>query len=456
MANAQKKMFENWTSAAETMKKSVLNNETSEKSADYFQKWYDSQMAFFNNPAGEFAKAASASNFASNPMDFYTNWYNSQMKLVEDWYVKAQEAAKTTMDQAKPFMSEEVKKNYDNAMNTFNTWSDTMKKTYQEMAAGLKNNFSREAFAGMFSNNDMYMKMYSMFSPIMSAIQNKTFTPDMMKNLVNPEAYKEMMDKMFNFAPNQLKEMYEKNMALFSGNMKKAMESGKTMFDSMKENSMFDMSGETFFTNMLSQYQSVNEGLKNTMSPFMKMMTPGADRNQLVSFADISDKLALYSIKNSQMQYMNYTVGNKALEAFGEKIYSNMQEGVEYKDFMALYNEWLSINDKVYVELFSTEEYSKLQAELSTISLTLKKEMSGQLEKMLVNVPVVPRSEMDELYKTVYELKKKVSSLEKQLEETAKVNMNNNGQKTKESAADITAKTETKSSAKKTPNNSNN
>ena len=51
------------------------------------------------------------------------------------------------------------------------------------------------------------------------------------------------------------------------------------------------------------------------------------------------------------------------------------------------------------------------------------------------NVPVVPRSEMDELYKTVYELRKRVNMLEKQID------------------TDTEVATETKPAAKKAPKN---
>jgi hypothetical protein len=47
--------------------------------------------------------------------------------------------------------------------------------------------------------------------------------------------------------------------------------------------------------------------------------------------------------------------------------------------------------------------------------------MNSQLESIFANIPLVPRSEMDELYKTVYELKKRVRSLEKELETSAEV-----------------------------------
>jgi polyhydroxyalkanoate synthase subunit PhaE len=83
---------------------------------------------------------------------------------------------------------------------------------------------------------------------------------------------------------------------------------------------------------------------------------------------------------------------------------------------MNVYGEWLNTNDKHLTALFATAGYSKLQAELNTFGMKLKQHMNAQMEKAMKNVPVVPRSEMDELYKTVYELRKRINMLEKQLD----------------------------------------
>ena len=58
---------------------------------------------------------------------------------------------------------------------------------------------------------------------------------------------------------------------------------------------------------------------------------------------------------------------------------------------------------------------------ISTISMKLGPVSSSftgnlQMEKAFANVPLVPRSEMEELYKTIYELKKRVRTLEKEAE----------------------------------------
>ena len=48
--------------------------------------------------------------------------------------------------------------------------------------------------------------------------------------------------------------------------------------------------------------------------------------------------------------------------------------------------------------------------------MKLRKDIEGQLEKFMVGIPVATRSEMDEMYKTIYDLKKQVRQLEKMLE----------------------------------------
>jgi polyhydroxyalkanoate synthesis regulator phasin len=70
----------------------------------------------------------------------------------------------------------------------------------------------------------------------------------------------------------------------------------------------------------------------------------------------------------------------------------------------------------MYVELFETDEYSKLMAEVSSLQLRIKKAIEVQSEKMFVNIPVATRSEMDEVYKTIYDLKKQVRQLQSMLD----------------------------------------
>jgi hypothetical protein len=50
------------------------------------------------------------------------------------------------------------------------------------------------------------------------------------------------------------------------------------------------------------------------------------------------------------------------------------------------------------------------------MQLKLKKDVESQMEQYMVGIPVATRSEMDELYKTIYDLKKQIRQMEKMMD----------------------------------------
>ena len=55
-------------------------------------------------------------------------------------------------------------------------------------------------------------------------------------------------------------------------------------------------------------------------------------------------------------------------------------------------------------------------AEVSAMKMRLQKDIELQSEKMLADIPVATRSEMDETNKVIYELKKRVRQLERMMD----------------------------------------
>ena len=98
-----------------------------------------------------------------------------------------------------------------------------------------------------------------------------------------------------------------------------------------------------------------------------------------------------------------------------ESIAGKMKSGEEIKSFNEFFDLWIDTNEKTYLELFQTEEFSKLQGELLESTLNVRKHFFKLMELYLYDFPIALRSEMDDLYKTIYDLKKKVKSLEKQI-----------------------------------------
>jgi polyhydroxyalkanoate synthesis regulator phasin len=59
-----------------------------------------------------------------------------------------------------------------------------------------------------------------------------------------------------------------------------------------------------------------------------------------------------------------------------------------------------------------------LKAELTTLSMEIKTNLEKQFENKLEHYPVVVKSELEDLYKTIHDLKKTVKTLENRLATT--------------------------------------
>lgn len=399
-AEMQKKATETFTNAAETMQKAMMNGKV-DFNSDFFKKWYDSQMDWFNQAQGE--------NKNNQALSFFTNWMNSQMEMAKNWQDMSQ-----NMFKGMPQMNH-MTTDYNNMMNMFNAWKESMNTTYSEMMNNFNNGTAKESFGGLFNNAEMYMKMFELMMPMMKSLNDNTYTPEMFKTMFNTEMYKNMMDKMFNMQPDFMKNM---NSQMRDG-MNKMMDMNKGMFDAMKgnmHNQMANMMPADMMHNMFANYQNMYNQMNNAFAPLTKLMPVNDQTKMMESMKEISNMLTSYNMKNSQLQYMMYTTGLKAMDELSETLYSKMRNGDDMKSFMNVYQEWLNVHDKHMVALFETDEYSKLMAEVSALQLTMKKKIEKEMEKSMSHLPIINRTEMDELYKTVYELRKRINMLEKQLD----------------------------------------
>jgi hypothetical protein len=463
MVETQKNLV---NSAVENTKKfangNTLINETIEKGSEWYKNWLENQKNVFaqtTEKATETANAAQAN--AGNMSEFFQNWYNTQMNWGKNLWETSQNALKdATSKVTSTNPMEQMTSNYNNwmsqwnnmfsNMNTANTWMNNMQQfanmnpfnmgawkgntadmngifnqwyqmltnNFSEWQNHLQNGTTQDAFRNMLNSTEGFTRFYEMWAPMWKSIQEKTFNTELYKNMMNPAAYQEFMDKFFGFMPEGARSYMQQMTTLMQNSAKQASATGVNGYNQMKQmmSSMPGMNGTEVFTNMLSMYQNMQTMMQNAVSPIAKMITPNQHTKSLTEWQDIADRVMMYNIKNAQLQYMMYTQGTKVMDALAESVMHKMEQGEEVKSVLALYQEWMSISDKSFVSLFEGDEYSQLMAEVSALQLKLRKDMEAQMEKMLHGIPVATRTEMDELYKTIYDLKKEVRQLNRMLE----------------------------------------
>lgn len=470
LLDTQKKVVDN---VVESTKKLTngnnLLNETIEKGSDWYKNWLESQKNLFAKTTTQAETATETVKDSTSKMnEFYQNWMNTQTAFAKQIFEMGQESAKTftngtatnpfanwqngfsnmqnpfsnmqnpfsnmsnpytnwmnsmntnnwmsQMQNANPFSNDTFKKATDSMTSMFTEYSNLLNKTYGDFQKNFQNGTAQDAFKNMMSTGEGFAKFAEMWAPMFKSIQDKTFNMDAYKQMMNPELYKDFMDKFFSFMPESSREQMTKMQSMITDNMKQMNHQAMNGYGQMR-NMMNNFGGQmNMFGNMNDAFTKMNSMMTEAAAPFAKMITPNEHTKAMQEWSEIAKHITAYNMKNAELQYMVYNQGVKVMDKLAENTASKIENGTEVSSMLALYQEWLNISDKVYVSLFESSEYSELMAEVAAMKNRITKEVELQTEKMFKDIPVATRSEMDEVYKTIYELKKKVKQLEKMLE----------------------------------------
>ena len=164
----------------------------------------------------------------------------------------------------------------------------------------------------------------------------------------------------------------------------------------------------------MQAYHNVFNAFDGTIGKFFHVPPVGKDREKIELLLKALDDLSVYFAKLTEYQHTMYVTGMAALEKVITTITEKGNKGEDIKGFEEFFDLWVDINEKTYYELFQSREFSRMQGELLETGLKLRQHNFKLMELYLYDYPIALRSEMDDLYKTIYELKKKVRSLEKQ------------------------------------------
>lgn len=464
MMDAQKQMV---NTVVENTKKltsgNALLNDTMEKGSEWYKNWLDNQKSFMGQTTQQAGDVTdNLKQNAGQMNEFYQNWFNTQMnwgkqmwEMNLNWMKNAQQPAPSSnpmeammngwnnwnnqvsgwmnnmgnmsswmnnMNQfqsVNPFNMDSWKKAGENWTGIFNQWYEMLNNNFSEFQKNFQNGTAQDAYRNMVNTTEGFTRFYEMWMPMWKSIQEKTFNMEQYKQFMNPALYKEFMDKFFGFLPENSRQYFQQMTDLMQNGMKQFGSAGMNGYQQMRQMSagmMPWMDGTSVFGNLLNGYNSLYNMMSSTVAPIARMMTPNQHTKNLMEWQDIANRLMVYNIKNAELQYLMYLQGTKVMDALAENVMQKVQDGQEISSMMALYQEWMNISDKTFVQLFESDDYSQLMAEVSALQLKLRKDIEVQLEKLMVGVPVATRSEMDELYKTIYDLKKQVRQLEKMLE----------------------------------------
>jgi len=162
---------------------------------------------------------------------------------------------------------------------------------------------------------------------------------------------------------------------------------------------------------------------------------------------------AFVDLRKVMLEFNKVTTGalSKAVETVMEALAEKGKKGEKIRSVRDLNRLWLESADKVFTRMYASEEYLKAQRELSAAGMSFKLMQQEVVEMVLKGLNLPTRSELDDAYKTLYELRKEVKALKKTVHEQTKPVMETPTIEAKAATQNAIKQVETKTTAKKAP-----
>ncbi|TND07850.1 MAG: Poly(R)-hydroxyalkanoic acid synthase subunit (PHAsynthIIIE) [Bacteroidetes bacterium] len=412
------KLMNNWATSTQKLQEAVQNGQALEKGTDIYQEWLNNQTEIAREASEK--NTASAGTLFSNPFngsgkpaDLYNQWFESQQNSMKTWFDNSQKffAPFTAANPNDAFAA--FRKSQEQWMETNSGWMNQWIAPFKAMTPNIGDTTAREAYENMVNMSNTYFKLYEVWAPFYKSISEKNFTPETFQKYFDAGKFKDLMDKSFEaISPVQLKDLYNQ----FSGWFEVINNHNRHLFQQYAGNMpqaeqlmpflLFGNDPKNAQNNIFSVYQ-------RSINPLIRLYAPGKESELNEIFSKQLDRFSQYGQKLNELQHLMYTTGSKNFEKFVFDSFEESKKGTDMSNFQQVFQNWVNKNESAFVELFRTEAYSKLQGELLDLGLEIKNDFEKVAEISLQPLPVVLRTEADELHQTIYELKKRVRQLEK-------------------------------------------
>jgi hypothetical protein len=416
MIETQTQAINSWVDSTKKIQSALMGGNIASEGQNIYKEWMEKQMSAFSGIQANFSKMDT-----NKPEEFFKNWYNQQLAEVkkmtdfnQSLYSSVANFGKSPAD----YMA-----NYGQANQAwtkiYNTWMGTLNSTYDTFSKNIPSSLNKDAFKNIFEGNKVYLKLQEFWQPAFAAFQNGNFSADNFKKFMQPDAYKEITQQLFQSMSGQatLKDVFEasiKNIQEFFVNQNNLSKEYAETFQNISAEYPQLVSGD--FAKLTDMFKNAQNVFSKSFEPVLKLAQPGKEKEAVEANLALLDKISEYAVKQAQLQQHMYSTTQKAIEESAKHTFEKIKpETLQQQSFTEFYNEWLKTNETLFTELFASDEYSKLKGEILSISMDVKKQFEKQYESVFSMYPIVFKSETEELAKTVYELKKQVKALETRL-----------------------------------------
>ena len=419
LVESQSHFVNNFMDSAKKMQAAFASGNLVHEGQALYKEYFEKQMNVLSKMQNNSTEMFGGQG--NDPQEFFKNWFNQQASYAKQMADFGQSITSSYQNFGKP--ANDYMSNFGQSntafTNIYNTMLNTMNMSYDTMSRQMNGTFNKDVFSNFVQGNQVYSKMQEFFAPMISAMQKGQFNIDAFKNQFTANSYsditKQLFGNMYNTAT--IKEFYDNGIKqlqeFFAGQNNLSKEYYAQIQNVAKE--FPQMFAGDSANSMKDFYGKMNNVFGKTFEPLLKIVAPGKDKENVEEMIALMDKMAEYSVKQAELQAFLQTTTKESIEKiaqhYSEK-YSDPKTYTTLPSAEEMYNEWVKTNEQLFTELFASEEFSKVKGDALNLSMDVKKHFEKQMESTLHNFPVVLKSEVEDMQKTIYELKKQIKELQ--------------------------------------------
>ena len=165
----------------------------------------------------------------------------------------------------------------------------------------------------------------------------------------------------------------------------------------------------------LSRLMNIGQDLEPAFEGFSDIPSVGVSREQNAKIMRAFDAWVDFRKVHVKYQATLAKIMGQAVESMMEQLAKHAKEGKEINSVRELMKIWVRTADQTFTDVYSTEEYHALQHDLSAAGMTYKIKQQEVLDMIFKMLNMPSRAELDDAYLTLYNLKKEVRTLKKEL-----------------------------------------
>jgi gas vesicle protein len=300
-------------------------------------------------------------------------------------------------------------------------YSNWAKAAFQAFPDGEDGNLAKDTFGKTLYGTEAMQKLYEFWLPLAKAIGDKAVDPTTYATLFDPAKSKEFYNTLFNLQPDSLSKL-QQQLSQYSDLYQQSVRSWTEAAQSGAERLAKEgaIEGAISPDSMMKQMQSVYALLDTAAGKLISIPALGKDRENLELLARCSKSMSEFVARSIEYQQMMQETGAEAMQATVKGVSKKVKAREKFEDFDDFFSLWIDTSEKSFNKLFRSKVFSQRRNAMTDAGFNTRKLYNQIIENNLADLPVARRSEMDEIYKIIYDLRKKVKKLEAQVHDSAK------------------------------------